>query len=122
MNIALRKAATLPEFLAWEERQELRYEFDGCQPVAMTGGTVNHSRIALRLLRLLQDTLAGKPCEPFGIDVKIVVAGKVRYPDALVTCTPQAGATTISVEVPLAECYARLDLPGETDDPTPADA
>jgi hypothetical protein len=24
---------TLGEFLAWEERQELRYEFDGLQPL-----------------------------------------------------------------------------------------
>jgi hypothetical protein len=28
----------LQEFLVWEERQELRYEFDGFQPVAMAGG------------------------------------------------------------------------------------
>ena len=35
MNIALRKPMTLTEFLAWEERQELRYEFDGFQPVAV---------------------------------------------------------------------------------------
>jgi Uma2 family endonuclease len=28
---------TLAEFLAWEERQEVRYEFDGFAPVAMTG-------------------------------------------------------------------------------------
>jgi hypothetical protein len=31
---------SLEQFLAWEERQPLRYEFDGFQPVAMTGGTV----------------------------------------------------------------------------------
>ena len=34
MNIALRKPMTLAEFLAWEERQELRYEFDGFHLVA----------------------------------------------------------------------------------------
>jgi hypothetical protein len=28
----------LDEFLDWERRQELRYEFDGGQIVAMTGG------------------------------------------------------------------------------------
>lgn len=36
---------TLAAFLEWEERQELRYEFDGFQPVAMTGGTAEHSAI-----------------------------------------------------------------------------
>jgi len=30
---------SLAEFLAWEERQERRYEFDGFQPLTMTGGT-----------------------------------------------------------------------------------
>jgi hypothetical protein len=34
MNIALRKPMTLEQFLAWEERQELRYEFDGFWPAA----------------------------------------------------------------------------------------
>ena len=32
-------AWTLEEFLDWERGQELRHEFDGVQPVAMTGGT-----------------------------------------------------------------------------------
>lgn len=31
---------TVAEFLAWEKRQEFRFEFDGFQPVAMTGGTL----------------------------------------------------------------------------------
>ena len=29
MNLALRKPVTLAEFLSWEGRQPLRYEFDG---------------------------------------------------------------------------------------------
>ncbi len=37
MSVALQRPMTLAEFLDWEERQELRYEFDGFQPVAMTG-------------------------------------------------------------------------------------
>ncbi len=39
MADALAKPMTLESFLAWEERQELRYEFDGFRPIAMTGGT-----------------------------------------------------------------------------------
>ena len=42
---ALRRSMTLAEFLEWEERQPLRYEFDGVGPVAMTGGTYGHSSI-----------------------------------------------------------------------------
>ena len=51
MNVALRKPMSLAEFLAWEERQELRYEFDGFQPVAMTGersGTIGLRSISIR--------------------------------------------------------------------------
>ena len=45
MNLAVRKPMSLAEFLEWEERQELRYEFDGIEPVAMTGGSVGHATI-----------------------------------------------------------------------------
>ena len=41
MNLALRKPMTLAEFLEWEERQPLRYEFDGVGPVAIAGGTAH---------------------------------------------------------------------------------
>ena len=45
MNLAVRKPMSLAEFLEWEDRQELRYEFDGVEPSAMTGGTVRHATI-----------------------------------------------------------------------------
>jgi Uma2 family endonuclease len=95
MNIALRKPMSLAEFLAWEARQELRYEFDGFRPVAMTGGTVAHDQITFNLRRELDRRLAGTPCRPFGPNVKILAAGKVRYPDGAVTCTPIDPAATV---------------------------
>lgn len=86
----------LPQFLAWEERQELRYEFDGLQPVAMTGGTFEHDQVIFKLRQALDSRLAGKPCRPCGPNVKILAGGKVRYPDVLVTCSPiPRGATVI---------------------------
>jgi hypothetical protein len=36
MSAVLQRPMTLAEFLDWEEGQELRYEFDGFQPVAVT--------------------------------------------------------------------------------------
>lgn len=86
---------TLDAFLAWEREQEVRFEFDGFAPVAMTGGTVAHSAIATNLVRALQDRLRGSPCRAFRGDVKILAAGRVRYPDALVTCTPVANDSDI---------------------------
>ena len=82
MSVALQKGMTLAEFLDWEERQELRYEFDGFQPVAMTGGTLRHEAIGGTLRALLHDRLRGNPCRPWGPNSKIEVQGRIRYPDA----------------------------------------
>ncbi|WP_459677763.1 Uma2 family endonuclease [Acidisoma sp. 7E03] len=88
MNAPLRKAWTQDEFLSWAERQETRYEFDGFQPVAMTGGDAGHSRVIRGLHRSLDRRLNGGPCEPLGPDAGVETANHaVRYPDALVTCT-----------------------------------
>jgi len=95
MNVVLRKPMSLAEFLAWEERQELRYEFDGFQPVAMTGGTFAHDRITFRLQSALDTRLRGKPCRPAGPNVKILTPGKARYPDGLVTCSPVKPDATV---------------------------
>ena len=87
MSNALRQPMTLPAFLAWEERQELRFEFDGVQPVAMVGGTAAHAGIQRNLVTALTTRLRGSPCQAFGSDLKIEVAGRIRYPDAFVTCS-----------------------------------
>ena len=78
----------LDEFLAWERGQELRYEFDGIAPVAMTGGTIEHSQIATNIVEALRRRLRGGPCRAFRGDLKIVVNGRIRYPEAVVTCAP----------------------------------
>jgi Uma2 family endonuclease len=96
VSVALRKPMNLDEFLQWEERQELRYEFDGFQPMAMTGGTVEQGLIQANIIRHVGNRLLGKPCRVFGSHVKIEVAGSIRYPDAFVVCSPTArGATVI---------------------------
>jgi Uma2 family endonuclease len=95
MNIALRRPMTLAEFLAWEERQELRYEFDGFAPKAMTGGTRAHSTIQSNLLAALIVRLRGRPCQAHGSHLKIEVAGRIRYPDAFVVCSPGSNASQV---------------------------
>jgi len=87
---------TLDEFLAWEDRQELRYEFDGFQPIAMTGGTRAHAAIQGNLAVALATRLRGRPCQFFGNNLKIEVAGSIRYPDGFVTCTPGAPSDKIA--------------------------
>ena len=84
MSAAL-KPLTLAEFLAWERIQPERYEFDGVQPVAMTGGSRAHSRVGTRLLVALGNRIR-PPCEVFGPDLKVLTTGRIRYPDASVVC------------------------------------
>ena len=95
MSAVLQRPMTLTDFLTWEERQEVRYEFDGFAPVAMTGGTARHEQICYRLRTLLLLRLEGKPCRPWGPTTKIEVLGRIRYPDAFVSCTPVAPRSTI---------------------------
>jgi Uma2 family endonuclease len=88
MNLAMRKPMTLAEFLEWEERQELRYEFDGFEPVAMAGGSLAHSAIQRNLAMALGNRLRGKPCQFFGSDLKVQAAeNSSRYPDGMVLCS-----------------------------------
>jgi Uma2 family endonuclease len=95
MNIVFRKPMNVAQFLAWEERQEPRYEFDGFQPVAMTSGSVTHELIGGALRGLLWDGLRGKPCRVVGPTMKVEVVGRIRYPDAFVYCAPVPPTETV---------------------------
>jgi Uma2 family endonuclease len=90
MNIALRTTWT-EQFLDWAEVQDERYEFDGVQPVAMTGGFNRASAIGINLLVALATRLRGTGCRALGPDAGVeTVNTAVRYPDALVTCSKDA--------------------------------
>ena len=95
MSTALHQPVTLDRFLAWEEHQPLRHEFDGWQPVAMNGGTDLHEAIGGTLRALLRDQLRGKPCRVRGPTLKIEVMGRIRYPYAFVYCAPVAPGETV---------------------------
>ncbi|MGK7870501.1 Uma2 family endonuclease [Falsiroseomonas sp. E2-1-a20] len=83
------KPLTLEEFLAWEAAQEERFEFDGTQPVAMTGASLEHARLVTRVILALSSRL--RPgCEVLAHDMKVVTEGRVRYPDLVVVCGPVA--------------------------------
>ena len=95
MSLALERPMTLDEFLVWEHGQEMRWEFDGFAPVAMTGGTADHSAIQLNIYLSVGGRLRGKSCRLFTADMKVLVAGSIRYPDAFVACTPVPGGALV---------------------------
>jgi Uma2 family endonuclease len=95
MGVSVRQPMTIAEFLAWEERQELRWEFDGFEPVAMTGGTAAHEIIGGNIRFALQGRLLGARCRVFGPTLKIEVADRIRYPDAFVACTSVPAKQTV---------------------------
>jgi Uma2 family endonuclease len=86
---------TREQFLAWEEKQPLRYEFDGLQPVAMTGGTAAHAGIQRNLAIAIGGRLRAGPCRFYGSDLKIETANGFRYPDGFVVCSPVARNSTV---------------------------
>ena len=105
---------TLTEFLDWEDRQELKHEFDGYGPIAMSGGTVAHAIIQANLAMVLGSRLRGHPCRFYGSDMKIEVMGRIRYPDGMVSCTTQARDGKILRE-PVVLFEVLSDSSGSTD-------
>jgi Uma2 family endonuclease len=92
MNAPLREPWTQDQFFTWASAQEGRYEFDGFQPLAMTGGTANHSVIMQNVHAALRTRLRGSGCRPLVPDAGLATVGDaVRYPDALVTCSKFSG-------------------------------
>ena len=92
------KSMTPDEFLAWEAGQELKWEFDGFQPVAMIGGTRAHSVVQTNILLALGNRLRGTSCQAYSSDLKIQTGPGYRYPDASVSCTPFPDSDTVIAE------------------------
>jgi Uma2 family endonuclease len=79
---------TATEYLEWEEKQPIKYEYIDGKVWAMTGGSLPHNSIALNLASALKSHLRGKGCKVFMADAKVGVSsnGPFHYPDIMVTC------------------------------------
>ena len=86
---------TMDEFLVWEAEQEFKYEFDGFQPVAMTGGTAARAIVQRNIVGLLYTCLRGHRCRAYGSGLKIEVCGSIRCPNAFIVCTPVQPLTEV---------------------------
>jgi Uma2 family endonuclease len=79
---------TFEEYLELEEKAEYKNEFYNGEVFAMSGGTRDHSLIAMNVGRELGNALIGKGCFVFGSDlmVRVDAADAGFYPDAMVIC------------------------------------
>jgi Uma2 family endonuclease len=93
---------TPEEYFAWEEQQQVRHEYIDGEVYAMTGGTINHSQIALNLGSLLKSHLRGSGCRTLNSDarVNIVASSHYVYPDVSVTCDERDKTTPQYITYP----------------------
>ena len=79
---------TPEEYFSWEEKQLEKHEYIDGEVYAMSGGSVNHGRIVIRLTAMFDSHLEGSGCITGNSDIKIniVETTDYTYPDASVTC------------------------------------
>ena len=79
---------TPEEYFCWEEQQLEKHELIDGRVYAISGGTQNHSAIAINFLLLIRSHLRGTACQVFNSDLKVNILGSSNYtyPDLSVTC------------------------------------
>jgi hypothetical protein len=113
MNAMLQEPWTVERFLAWEDKQEGKHEFDGVRVIEMTGGSRNHQRIGFNLQRLLDDTLDPERFEAIQ-EMRITNGVQVRYPDVVV-CRGPIGGGVRTLRDALVICEVLSDDTEDTD-------
>ncbi len=93
---------TPDEYFEWEEHQEIRHEYFDGEVYAMTGGTLNHSEIAINFGALLKAHLRGGKCRLLNGDARVNIynSNKYVYPDLSVTCNERDRTNTKFVSHP----------------------
>jgi Uma2 family endonuclease len=93
---------TPEEYFDWEEQQQCRHEYIDGEIYAMTGGTLNHGRIALNFATLLKNHLRGSGCQVGNSDcrVNIQASNDYVYPDVSVTCDDRDRTATQFISYP----------------------
>jgi len=84
MDTVLADTWTTDRFLAWEDKQEGKHEFDGRHVIPMTGGSLGHQRIVFNLMVALSGLLDGRKHHA-AHEMRICIGSKVRYPDVCVS-------------------------------------
>ncbi len=93
---------TPAEYFTWEEKQLEKHEYIDGEVYAMSGGSVNHGRIAIRCITMFFNHLEGGGCETGNSDLRIniVETTNYTYPDVSVTCDDRDKTTTQYITYP----------------------
>lgn len=93
---------TPEEYFSWEEQQMGKHEYINGEVYAMSGGSKNHSLIAVRLITLFSNHLEGSSCEVGNSDlrVNIVETKDYIYPDISISCDNRDKTTTQYITYP----------------------
>ncbi|MEG3879868.1 Uma2 family endonuclease [Microcoleus sp. herbarium19] len=93
---------TPEEYFAWEEQQLEKHELIDGRVYAMSGGTQNHSAIAINLLLSIKTHLRGNQCRVFNSDLKVNILNtrNYTYPDLSVTCDPRDNSSPQYITYP----------------------
>lgn len=80
----------LEEYLALEEKSEVRHEFYNGEIYEMAGETVNHNLLIDSVKDILKAQLKGKGCRVLSENMKMEVIQGIYfpYPDLVLTCHP----------------------------------
>ena len=79
---------TVPEYVAFEEKADVRHELLDGEVFAMAGGTPEHAALMASVSHLLSLALRGKPCRVFSSDLRVRIHATrlTTYPDVTVVC------------------------------------
>lgn len=93
---------TPEEYFTWEEKQLEKHELIDGQVYAMTGGSVNHSRIAIRFATMVDTHLDASSCIIGNSDLRVNILGtnNYTYPDISVTSDDRDKTTTQYITYP----------------------
>jgi len=83
-----KKSYTEDEYLEFERTSTGRWEYVNGKIRAMSGGTADHSTIAVNIGATLRAALLSKGCRVFGADMKVHTNANNTFPDVSVVCGP----------------------------------
>jgi Uma2 family endonuclease len=113
MDTILDRPWTTESFLAWEDRQEFKHEFDGQRVIPMTGGSIAHQRIVINLCLTLMGLLGDNPLIAVQ-EMRLRIGARIRYPDVVV-CSAPLDQTTRTLTDALAAFEVLSDDTATTD-------